>query len=431
MINIIDFGAISDGKTNNAKAIEQAINLASQNHDTVIIPKGDYLSGSINLRSNVTLYLEEGARLISSLDPKEMNDFSKNFIDDNKDTGWEGGCFLLGKDLENVRITGKGIIDGRGRECFYDDHMDDGYDESPLNNIDLRPRMSFLENITNLEIDVVTFYDAAFWTLHLAGCMNVKIHDIKIDNNIRGANNDGIDPDCCQNVEIYNCHIKTGDDAIVLKTTAPMNKKYGECKNIHAKNCVLETRCSAIKIGTETYGDIHNVTIENCDIIASTRGIGIWSRDGGNLYDLHFKNIKGLSRAYHSSHRKEHIIGWWGKGEPVFISTARRAGVDRIPGSVHDITFENLDFTSECCVFLAGEEDNRLKNISIENSKFAFVKLSREPQDVFDEMPSKRGVYKHLMPKAYIRSGDNIRIDAKFTIDSTLSGEMKDIIIHE
>ena len=120
--------------------------------------------------------------------------------------------------------------------------------------------MILLEDITDLTIRDVTLRDAAFWTLHMAGCRRVRIRDIRILNDDRGANNDGIDPDCCQDVIISGCLIHTGDDAIVVKATGPMTRRYGPCCNVTITNCVLHSRDSALKIGTETRGDIRNIT---------------------------------------------------------------------------------------------------------------------------------------------------------------------------
>ena len=84
------------------------------------LPAGRFLSGTICLKSNVDLHLESGAQLISSLDPKDMPDLMAGFDDDNRDTGWQGGCFLLAQHAENITLSGFGRIDGRGREVFYD-----------------------------------------------------------------------------------------------------------------------------------------------------------------------------------------------------------------------------------------------------------------------------------------------------------------------
>lgn len=185
---ITDFGAVGDGKTLNTAAIQSAIDACTAaGGGRVTVPAGKFLSGTVLLKSNVELHLETGAELISSLDPADMPDLMGGFEDDNRDTGWEGGCFLLARHAENVTISGFGCIDGRGREVFYEDDDDGGSHESPLKVRGYRPRMSFLEDVQNLTVKDVTFRDAAFWTLHMAGCRNVLIDGIRIENNERVA----------------------------------------------------------------------------------------------------------------------------------------------------------------------------------------------------------------------------------------------------
>jgi len=394
LYNILDYNAVGDGITKCTKAIQSAINDCSITGGRVYIPSGIFLSGSLRLLSNVELYLDKGAVLRSSLDEEDMIDFSKDFVDDNADTGWEGGCFLFACHERNITIQGMGVIDGQGREVFYDDEPLEAEHECPLNVRGFRPRLSFLEDIENLVIKDVTFYDAAFWTLHMAGCRKVRIENIVIDNNRRAPNTDGIDPDCCSDVIISGCKITSGDDAVVIKSTAPMYEKYGESRDIVINSCILSTSCSAIKIGTETYGDIHDIIISDCIIRDCIRGIGIWSRDGGDIYNIVAHHIIGSVRNYSdSSTRTEGIYSWWGEGDPVFMSSAQREGVDRIPGIIHDINIDNLNMTAENPVLILGEDYSPIQRVTITNSRILLKKVSSKQKLIADERPSKRGRY--------------------------------------
>ncbi len=432
---ISDFGAMGDGKTLNTAAIQAAIDACtSSGGGRVIIPAGEYLSGTICLKSNVDLHLESGARLISSLDPRDMPDLMGGFEDDNRDTGWEGGCFLLARHAENVTISGTGRIDGRGREVFYEDDADDGSHESPLKVRGFRPRMSFLEDVRNLTVKDVTFCDAAFWTLHMAGCRDVLIEGIRIENNERGPNNDGIDPDCCQNVIIRGCIIRCADDAIVLKTTAPMTKKYGPCSNILIANCILRSHSSALKIGTETWGDIHHVTMSDCILEDCTRGIGIWSRDGGRIHDIMIHHVSGNTRRYRDRAKQDsEVVVWWGKGEAVFLSATKRAGVRRRPGVIDTVFMDHLRITCEGALMIAGEEDSPIRDISIRDSDFLWKKQGSLLPDCLDEQPSVRGVYPYEVPMAYVRYGEGIslRDRVRYRIDASMKGHIREELIFE
>ena len=433
--SVSDFGAAGDGRTLCTLAIQSAIDACARSGGgRVTVPTGRFLSGTIRLKSNVDFHLESGAELIASLDPADMPDLMADFDDDNRDTGWEGGCFLLARHAENVTISGSGRIDGRGREVFYEDDADGGSHESPLKVRGYRPRMSFLEDVRNLTVRDVTFYDAAFWTLHMAGCRNVLIEGVRIENNERGPNNDGIDPDCCRNVIIRGCIITCADDAIVLKTTAPMTKKYGVCSHILISNCILRSHSSALKIGTETWGDIHHVTMSDCILDDCTRGIGIWSRDGGRIHDILIHHISGSTRRYRDRVRQDsEVVVWWGKGEPVFLSATPRAGVERVPGVIEDVFLDHLHITCEGAVMIAGEKASPIRNVTVRDSAFRWKRQGSLPPDCLDEQPSRRGVYPFRVPMAYIRCGEEIslRENVRYEIDESMRPHIRETFVRE
>lgn len=181
MYNIKDYGAKPDGITNNQKSIQRAIDDCNQaGGGIVLIPSGKFLSGTLRLKSNINLYLEQGAVLISSINEADIINYTKDFETNTNDSGWEGGCFLCAFHEENITISGEGIIYGQGDKIFFDDGADGDYHECPKNMSGFRPRMTFFEDIKNLRISNVTFKDAAFWTLHMAGCQHVLIDNIRI-----------------------------------------------------------------------------------------------------------------------------------------------------------------------------------------------------------------------------------------------------------
>ena len=174
----------------------------------------------------------------------------------------------------------------------------------------------------------------------MAGCQNVIVDGIRIFNNDRGPNNDGIDPDGCRNVIIRNCIIESGDDSIVLKATRPVWEKYGNCENIVITNCILHSRDSALKIGTETWGDIRNVIFGDCVVRDCSRAVGIWVRDGGTIEDIQIHHITGNTKRYADGVNRTFAPRWWGKGEPIFLSAGYRKGEKKYPGKIRRITFD-------------------------------------------------------------------------------------------
>lgn len=423
MYNIEAFGAVPDGKTNCAAAIQGAVDAAfAAGGGTVIIPAGQWLSGSVLLKSNVNLHLEAGAVLLSSLDPAHILPFpvhpGKEEID-----GFNGGFFLGALDGENMTVSGEGTIDGQGDRVFDDADVDAGYHECPFRCAPFRPRMMLFENIRNLCITGVTLRNAAFWTLHMAGCRHVRIRDLLILNQDRGANNDGIDPDCCQDVVISGCQIETGDDAIVLKSTAPMAKRYGPCENITITGCVLHSRDSALKIGTETHGLIRRVVFSDSIVDNCSRGVGIWVRDGGTVEDIQVHHLTGGVRRYADAYDLPGSPGWWGKGEPIFLSATHRKGKeDSFPGCMRNLFFSDIRLDCESSLFLGGEKNCMIENVFMRDIHLRLIRQGTQPGGLFDEQPSSRHVYRHAIPALYARCVKTFRF-RNGTVRFTGSGE--------
>jgi len=407
------YGAVGDGVHNDAKAMQAAIDACHEaGGGTVLVPVGSYLISTVNLKSYVELHFETGAKLISSLNPDE---FSKD----------PDRCYVLGAAHgEKISITGFGVIDGRGRERNIFDNADGGLNECPLAFSGFRPRTTLFEDIDGLTIRDITIFDSAIWSLHLAGCRNGIIDGIRIENEDRGAGNDGIDPDSCQNLIISNCHVFTGDDAIVVKTTKTMSELYGPCENITITGCVLHSRDSAFKIGTETWGDIRNIVFANNVGYDCSRIVGIWMRDGATVENIRISNIVGTTRRYADANRyPDH---WWGKGESIFISNTYREP-DKRPytGTIKDVFIDNLSVRSESSLFIkSGGDTCPIENIRISNCDLTLVRQGTQATGLFDESPAFGGskmttgqdfvnlqeVYPHEIPAIYAHGIKNLTV---------------------
>lgn len=412
--DILRCGAVADGTTNCAAAIQQAVDAAAAaGGGRVVVPAGRFLSGSVLLKDNVELHLESGAVLISSLNPDDIVPFPQGGDgtdpDDTAD-GWEGGFFLGASHAKNVTISGMGTIYGQGDKVFLDKDADNGFHECPKSCAVFRPRMMLFEAVENFTVRDVTLQDAAFWTLHMAGCRHVRIQNIRILNDDRGANNDGIDPDCCRDVVISNCLVRTGDDAIVVKSTGPMSRRYGASENVVITGCVLHSRDSALKIGTETHGVIRNVTLSDCVIDDCSRAVGVWVRDGGTVEDIHVHHLTGCTRRYADAYALPGAPGWWGKGEPLFVSATPRKGKTGSAGVIRRVSFDHLYLTSESCAFAAGEPDSEIRDLRISEMHLILQHRGTQPGGLFDEQPSARHIYPHAIPALYARCVDGLTV---------------------
>lgn len=410
--NITNYGAVADGITNNSTAIQKAIDeCTAAGGGVVLIPSGQYMSGTLRLKSNVELHLEMGAVLISSIREEDIINYTADFETNTNDSGWEGGCFLCAFHEKNITISGSGTIYGQGDKIFYDADNDNGYHECPKCVNGLRPRTTFFEDIENLRVTGITFKDAAFWTLHMAGCRRVMVDNIKILNDLRGPNNDGIDPDSCKDVVISNCIIESGDDAIVVKNTLEMGKKYGPCENVIIRGCVLHSQDSALKIGTETYDAIRNIVLTDCIVKDCSRGVGIWVRDGATIENIQVHNITGSTRRYADAFAEDGDPGWWGKGDPIFISnTPRYKDSSKKTGIIRNVTFRDIDMTCEAGILLRADKGCPIENIKLKDITLTMKKIGTLDSGIFDEQPSVRNKYPHEVPALYAHGIKGLKI---------------------
>ena len=349
-LNIKDFGALGDGRTLDSASIQKAIDTATADGGgKVLIPKGDYLVGTILLKNNVTLHLEDGAALLGTTDLKQYQNVDPFKEGLGAEVGW---AMVAAIDATNIAIEGKGTINGRGKDiAAVKGFKGEGWG--------FRPMLLRLVRCENVTLKDVTFRDAAAWTTNYFQCKNVKIDGVKIDSHV-APHNDGINIDSSENFTITNCDVDSGDDALVLKSTSDK-----PCKNITATGCKLKSRQGAIKLGTESYGGFENIRISNCDI-RDTRngGVKILCVDGGTLQDVIISDIT-MDKVR----------------TPIFVRLGARLktfrdGQDKKQASVlRNVTIKNIKAKAAADaqlkpasgIFITGISDSKIENLTLEN----------------------------------------------------------------
>ena len=280
--NILDYGAVNNGKTITTNAIQKAINdCAAKGGGTVYFPAGKYISGTLFLKSFVSLYLESGAVLEGS---RNLSDYPVTISKIRSYTdNYTNKSLIYGENLENIAITGHGIIDGNGASFKVSNEI---IKKSLFDSYKVRPYMIRIINCKNIIVKDIHIINSPMWVQHYMSCSNLNIDGITVSSKVN-HNNDGIDIDACDNVRISNCDILSGDDAIVIKST--LNRP---CKNITITNCALSSDCNAFKLGTESNGDFQNISVSNCTFY-NTRlsGIALEMVDGGSLYNVSVSDI--------------------------------------------------------------------------------------------------------------------------------------------
>nr|WP_295872824.1 DUF4955 domain-containing protein [uncultured Chitinophaga sp.] len=273
VVDITRFGAVGDGKTLNTAAIQQAIDACSANGGgKVRVPAGTWLTGTLLLKNNVLLLVEENATLLGSPDIKDYQ-----IVDGFKDgLGQQMGYALIGAvDVSNTGIIGKGVIDGQGKLV----RASGGHER--------RPFLVRFVRCRQVRVSDIHLQGPTAWTMHFFHCTNILTEKVTIRSRGLG-NNDGIDIDCCEKVVIRDCDIDSGDDAICFKTTSPY-----PCRDVTVSNIKINTGEGAIKFGTESAGNFENIKVSHIDVaFAREGGIKLFSVDGAHLRNISISDVK-------------------------------------------------------------------------------------------------------------------------------------------
>ncbi len=409
--NIKDYGAIGDGKNDDAIAIQKTIDACNAaGGGRVIVPSGYvFLSGPFDLKSNIEFYIEANATVKAN--PLETV-YTKSAFRENKG---EGTIWIGGENLQNVTICGSGVLDGNGIS-FMGAELEDSYELKPFNIIDPRPHLLTIVGGKNIRIRDLTIRNSAYWTVHLIGCDDVAISDITLLNNLKVRNSDGIDLDHSKNIRITNCYIESGDDCICIKNRREY-EEFGVCENIAISNCTMRSRSCAIKIGSENMDSIRHVIFNNCIIKKSNRGVGIQNRDEGTVSDVIFSNILIESQLYSDV--------WWGKAEPIYVTAYRRAKTNhkdgnwRFPkgamegkvGTVSNVYFSNIKCISENGVYISGETKDKVSGIYFDEVEIRINKITAIEGGVYDRRPcNMEGLVKENTSGFYIDHAEKINI---------------------
>lgn len=421
--NVLDFGAVGDGKTMNTEAINRAIRVCAQHGGgTVMVPPGDYVSGPVWLQSNITLSLEQGAVLRGSTDLKDYPIETEPW----RGEGEPGHPGLISvKDAKNVAIIGRGTIDGSALAFLLADQVL-GPDEGLIKKLTrqgedfmspkfgtsygpfgvpggqyagVRPgEMIRIRNCENVLISGVTIQNSPNWTVWFSNSKWVDVLGVKIQapaTDRRTPNDDGMDIENCRYVHIANTNIWEGDDCIAL---------FG-VEDITVTNCTLSSKSAAIRVGYNG-GEIRNGAFSNLVIHTSNRGILVNVRAGGVIENLLFDNIVIQTQLFTGS--------WWGKAEPIHISALPKADANP-PGVIRNLRFTNIMAESESGIIIYGTKESTIQDVVLDNVRLRIKPgpLSESYGGNFDlrgGVSPQLSVFKHDIPGLYCTYVEGLKI---------------------
>lgn len=314
------------------EAIQKAVDHASaQGGGTVMLGKGDYVTGTIVMKDNVRLQVAAGSRMLASTD---LNDFPEHICKRVTVQDTHMGmnqALIFAEGCVNISLCGPGEIDGRGTQ----DNFPGGETQHGTPG---RPFLIRMVDCKGVHINGITLRDAACWMENYFNCENVLIEDLTVRNQAN-YNNDGIDIDGCRNVIIRRCDVQSGDDALCFKGASEM-----PCYNVLIEDCRLYSSCNALKVGTDTQGSFQRVYVRNCQIggvsedtrgikhPCSDSGVSLEMVDGSVLEDFLITNID-IKRAWSPIFFRLEDRGRVKPGEPKPpVGTLRRVIIEHVTG---------------------------------------------------------------------------------------------------
>ena len=430
VINICDLGAKSSNTTENTAIIQKAIDhISAAGGGQVLIPAGRFVTGVLQMKSNVEIHLDKYALLAGST---KRTDYG--FPD--------ASALLVANKVHNIAITGCGIIDGQGEAVLKDIYVmlnagtledKEWKTENPWHQVRPeernRPKIINFEYCNNVAIKGITLRNALCWVQRYNQCTDVLIDSMQVESNTYW-NNDGLDLVDCKNVKLTNSFFNADDDGICLKS----EDRNSRCENIYVSNCVVRSSANAVKLGTASWGGFKNITIKDIKVFDTFRSaIAIESVDGGLLEDIEVSNIKAINTgnaicirlghrnkdAVVSQLRNVHIsnmevevpktkpdIGYNMEGPIVRIPhNIFPSSITGIPGqSVESITIENVIIT------YPGGADRNVACFGLDSLEKVPEHLDRYPEfSMFGELPAW-GFYVRHAKELHMK---NVRISYK------------------
>ncbi len=339
-LDVRDYGAIGDGKSLNSAAIQRAVDAAAaRGGGTVRFPSGDYVTGTVRLRSDVTLLLDAGCTLWGSTDIADYESGQEHL--------------LYAEDAENVAIVGRGAIDGNGPR-FWDGGRLGRWLRGEISLVRTSDMLRF-DRCKNVVLEDVEVRYGAFWNIGFGDCERVTLRALTLINGVYeddGPNTDGINLWNCRRIRISDCDLRTGDDCIVV---------LGDSRDVTITNCKFTTTETALMIS-----GVRNLVFSNSTIHDAGCGVGfrVWSGivvDGVRVDNI----VMDVSDRFDTGGQAIYI---WSFPEYTEVPVARDKELPP-PGTIDNVTISNFTGRVNGGVFVTGfrERPGWVRGLTLEN----------------------------------------------------------------
>ncbi len=469
-VNILSFGAVADGYTLNTKAINAAIEAcAAKGGGTVLVPRGSFVTGPVIMKSNINLHLQRGALIIFSPDFNQYPLVVSSF--EGVDAA-RCQSPVVAENLQNIAITGEGIMDGNGyywrplkKEKMSDSewkkHLkkyggvltDDkktwysspkalkGLKDKTIGKLEagktladfedvkdfLRPNMIRIYQCRNVLLEGVTFQNSPAWTTHCMMSEHLTIRGLKVKNPWFGTNTDALDLESCSYALVKDCVFDTGDDGICIKSgrDAEGRKRGMPTQEVIVDNCTVYHSHGGFVVGSEMSGGARNLYVSNCNFIGSDIGLRFKTTRGRggvveNVYvnKVDMKDIPGEAVLFDMYYMAKDPV-------PLSGETREPPKVEIRPVDESTPQFRNFFFHNLTCngaakgIFIRGIPEMHVKNVQITNAVLQ-ADEGIDIQEASDIRLTNISLYtKNSNPLVYVFNSDQVRLDQVKYADST------------
>ncbi len=388
VFNVKDFGA-SGVRTDDARpALQRTIDAcAASGGGTVLLPRGEYTSGTLHLRSRVRMEIAAGATLYATT----------NLTAYDYGTIPSKAALLYGENLEDVTITGEGTLDGQAQYEWRDDDVEHTFDHKDrmvaagksirrsfpigLPQRTVFPHLIFLHGCKGVQITKLRMLRSPSWTITMHACERTRLEGLYIYTSLEDAVwADGIDMDGCKDIAIDRCNIETGDDCIIFISTDVWGPAR-PCENITVSNCRLSSASAGIKFSEGNHAGVRNIVVRDCVLTNVNRGLVFYTVQGGDVSNVVMSNL--------TIHCNRFDWFWAGDGQPFHFRVLRLSEWNRQPlnpsepkpGTFRDITLHNIVAYGKGSSLVSGHPESWLEGIRFDGVRLF---LSADPKAPFD-----------------------------------------------
>ena len=380
-LNVRRFGARGDGKTDDTPALQAAI-LSCPDGGRVLLPPGNYASGPLFLRSHITLELKKGATLSLLTDPARFPvlpgvTFPTGAGEEYLLGTYEGNPLdayasaLTGIHVEDVKIIGEGVVDGRAQDGVW-------WKDPKVRRDAFRGHLLFLRDCRRIAVQGLTFRNSPCWNIHPAFSEDLTFVNVRVEAPADSPNTDGFDPQSCKGVRLFGALFSVGDDCIAIKSgKIYLGMKYHvPCEDVEIAWCAMLDGHGGVTVGSEIAGGVRGVRVHHCRMRGNDRGLRIKTRRGRGKYavldDIRFEHVR--MEGVKAPLVINALYCCDPDGHSSYVQSREKQPVDDRTPTVGSIVFEHVDAENcqACAAYILGLPERPVAGVTLRNCRFSF-----------------------------------------------------------